>query len=115
MSRHSSALAALLLAGAALAAGTAAHAQLLPTLPVGNLPLPNTVRSVPVVNDLLGALSPGERRAATVPSLDRLGAGEALSELGQSSLAELRRVRLGELIRSNPALLDTGPDGMPVR
>ncbi len=115
MSRRSSALAAMLLAGAALAAGSAAPAQLLPSLPVGNLPLPAPVRSAPVLGDLLASLSPAERTAATVPSLDRLGVGQPVSELGEASLAELRRLRLGQLIRSNPGTLDTGADGVPVR
>lgn len=115
MSRRSSAIAALLFAGASLAAGTAATAQLLPSLPVGNLPLPGGVRNAPVVGDLLGALTPAQRSAATVPSLDRLGVGDAVGGLAQSSLAELRRLRLGELIRSNRAALDAGPDGLPVR
>ena len=115
MSRRSSALAALLVAGAALAAGTAAHAQLLPALPLGNLTLPSAVRNVPVLGDLLSVLSPAQRSAATVPSLDRLGVGQGISDLGQASLAELRRLRLGALIRSNPAQLDAGPDGVPVR
>ena len=115
MSRRSSALAALMLAGAALAAGTAARAQLLPSLPVGNIPLPGVARNLPVVSDLLSDLSPTQRSAATVPSLDRLGVGQGIGDLGQASLAELRRVRLGELIRSNPAALEAGPDGLPVR
>jgi hypothetical protein len=116
MSRRSSALAALLLAGAALAAaGSAARAQLLPALPVGGLPLPSAVRTVPIVGGLQAPLSPTERRAATLPSLDRLGVVQGIGELGQASLAELRKLRLGELIRSNPALLDSGPDGLPVR
>lgn len=115
MSRRSSALAALLMAGAALAAGTAAKGQLLPSLPVGGVPLPNLTRNVPVLNELLGNLPPAQRSAATVPSLDRLGVGQGISDLGQASLAELRRLRLGELIRSNPAQLDAGPGGLPVR
>lgn len=115
MSRRSSALAAVLLAGAALAAGTTAHGQLLPSLPVGNLPIPAPVRGAPVVGDLLSTLSPGERRAATVPSLDRVAAGTAVSSLGQTSLAELRRLRLSELLAGNRALLEPGPDGVPVR
>lgn len=117
MSRRSSALAALLLAGAALAAGGAARAQLLPSLPVGGLPvsLPQAMRGVPVVGDLVRSLSPEERRAATVPSLDRLGVAPAVGELGRDALAELRRLRLAELVRGNPAALDMGPDGAPVR
>jgi hypothetical protein len=115
MSRRSSALAALLLAGAALAAGTAAQAQLLPSLPVGLPPLPSPVRGAPLVGDLLASLSASDQKAATVPSLERLGVAPAVSSLGQASLAELRRLRLAELVRSNPATLDLGPDGAPVR
>ncbi len=115
MSRRSSALAALLMAGAALAAGTAAKGQLLPSLPVGGVPLPGVTRNLPVVGDLLSQLPQSQRSAATVPSLDRLGVGQGIGELGQASLAELRRLRLGELIRGNPAQLDSGPEGVPVR
>ena len=116
MSRRSSAaVASLLLAGAALVAGTAARAQLLPALPVGNLPLPGALQGAPVVRDLVSTLSPAQRSAATVPSLDRLGVGQGVSDLGQASLAELRKLRLGELIRSHPAQLDAAPGGLPVR
>ncbi|MFC7537843.1 S8 family serine peptidase [Sphingomonas sp. GCM10030256] len=104
-----------MLAGAALAASTAGGAQLLPSLPIGNLPLPSTVQNVPLAGNLLSPLSPAQRSAATMPSLDRLGVGQGISDLGQASLAELRKIRLGELIRSNPAQLDAGPDGLPVR
>jgi hypothetical protein len=117
MSRLSSALAALLLAGSAIAACGAAQAQLLSSLPVGSLPVPvpQALRTAPVVGDLLRTLSPEERRSAIVPSLDRLGVGPAVGELGRESLAELRRLRLVELVRGNPATLDMGPDGAPVR
>lgn len=117
MSRRSSASAALMLAAAALAAGGAARAQLLPSLPVGGLPVPvpQAVRGVPVVGDLVSRLSPEERRAATVPSLNRLGIAPAVGELGRDALAELRRLRLAELVRGNPATLDVGPEGVPVR
>jgi hypothetical protein len=104
-----------MLAGAALAAGTAARAQLLPSLPVGNLPLPGAARKMPVVGDLLASLSSAQRSAAVVPNLDRLGVGARISDLGEASLVELRRLRLAELIRSNPAALEAGPGGIPVR
>ncbi|URD60765.1 S8 family serine peptidase [Sphingomonas sp. KRR8] len=115
MSRRSSGIAALLLAGAALVAGTAARSQLLPSLPLGNLPLPSAAQNVPIVGDLLSTLSPAQRSAATVPNLDRLGVGQDVSQLAQTSLADLRRLRLTELIRSNPTQLESGPNGVPVR
>lgn len=117
MSRRSSAFAALMLAGAAIVAGGAAQAQLLPSLPVGNLPvaLPDAVRGAPVLGELVRSLSPAERRAATIPSLDRLGPVSVVSELSRDTLAELRRLRLAELVRGNPATLDAGPDGAPIR
>jgi subtilisin family serine protease len=117
MSRRSSALAALLLAGAAIAAAGTARAQLLPSLPIGSLPapLPEAVRGAPVLGDIVQSLSPAERQAATVPSLDRLGVSTAIGELGRDTLNELRRLRLAELVRRNPATLDFGPDGLPVR
>lgn len=117
MSRRSSAFTAVLLAGAALAAGGAARAQLLPSLPMGSLPAPlsDAVRGAPAIRQLVRSLAPAERRAATVPSLDRLGIGPAADELGREALAELRRLRLAELVRSNPATLEAGPEGVPVR
>lgn len=115
MSSRSSATAALLLAGAALVAGTAARGQLLPALPVGSLPLPPVAQHVPVVGDVLRTLSPAERSAAVLPKLDRLGVVQGVSDLSEASLAELRKLRLGELIRSNPGALEAGPNGVPVR
>lgn len=117
MSRRSSALAALLLAGAALGIGGAARAQLLPSLPISGLPvpLPHAVSGLPAVGDLIRGLSAEERSAATVPSLDRLGVGPTVGELGRDALAELRRLRLAELVRGNPRTLDVGPNGAPVR
>ena len=116
MSRRSSALAALLLAGAAAAAAaSAAGAQLLPSLPVGGLPrVPGIIGSTPVVGDLLRTVPPEERRAATIPSLDRLGASPRVVAVGGDVLAELRRLRLAELVRSNPGL-ESGAAGAPVR
>lgn len=114
MSSRSSAPAALFLAGAALVAESAARSQLLPALPVSNLPLPSTSQGLPVVGDLLSGLTPAQRSAATLPSLDRLGVGEDIGALGQASLAELRRLRLSELVRSNPTQLEAGPEGLPV-
>jgi len=117
MSRRSSALAALLLAGAALAAGSAARGQLLPSLPLptGPVGLPAAVGNAPIIGDVLRTLSPGERQAATLPSLDRLGVSDRVADLGESSLSELRRLRLAELVRTNPRTLDVGPGGAPVR
>lgn len=115
MSRRSPALAALLFAGGLLASGTATPAQIVPPLPGGTLPVPGALRGAPVLGDLLSTLSPAERGAATGPSLDRLGVVDAVGSLSQSSLAELRRLRLGELIYSNRRTLGTGPDGVPVR
>lgn len=113
MSRRSSALAALLLAAAAIAAGGVAKAQLLSSLPVGGLP--QAVRGVPVVGELVRGLSKEESREATVPSLDRLGVAPIVGGLGRDALKDLRRLRLAELVRRNGAALDMGPEGVPVR
>lgn len=115
MSRRSSGFAALLLAGAALAAGTAARSQLLPSLPLGNLPVPSAGQNLPVLGDLFSTLTPAQRTAAIVPNLDRLGLAENVGRLDQSALTELRRLRLRELIRSNQRQLEAGPEGQPVR
>lgn len=105
------------MAGAALAAGTAARAQLLPSLPVGvpSLPLPGATRGLPVAGDLLSGISQSEQQAAIAPSLDRLGVAPAIGGLAESSLAELRRLRLGELVRTNRETLEMGQGGAPVR
>ena len=116
MSRRSSAFAALMLAGAALAAASVGQAQLLPSLPGGGVGLPPNARDLPVAGPVLqSVLSPSERQAATVPSLDRVVAPGGAAGLPAASLLDLRRLRVRELLRTHPAELEAGEDGQPVR
>ena len=100
-------------AGAAVATGGAA-AQLLPSLPLPPLDLPSTVPVAgPVVQELLQ--QPGAREAVN-PTLNSVaGLPRQIAESGASSLLELRRLRLQQLIRENRAQLEADGDGQPVR
>lgn len=116
MSRRSSAFAALMLAGAALAAASVGQAQLLPSLPVGGVGLPPVARDLPVAGPVLqSVLSPSERQAATLPSLDRVVAPGGAAGLPAASLLDLRRLRLRELLRTHAAELEAVEGGQPVR
>ena len=109
----------LLCAAVAIAAGAgAAGAQLLGQLslppvalptPVGNLPVAG-----PVLQDVLG--SPQAQQQVIRPTLDTVqGLPQAVAEAGSSTLAELRRMRLAELIRENRDLLEADERGQPAR
>src|SRR5690348_15380014 len=112
----------LVSAAAAVAAlSTSAEAQLLggalpqvslpaPTanLPVGSLPVAG-----PVLQDLLG--QPGAQQAIS-PTLDSVsGITDSIANSGASSLLELRRLRLNELIRANRGTIESDGNGLPVR
>jgi hypothetical protein len=111
-SQHRHAFVALL--AASLIAGTAG-AQLLPSLPgVGGLGQP--ARGVPVLGPLLEqVLPPAERRQVIAPTLDRLGPPEAVARLDATSLLELRRLRLRELVSTHVRELEMDGAGQPVR
>ena len=97
----------------------AAGAQLLggvgvPALPPVGLPTGN----VPVVGPVLDSVlaQPGAREAAVAPTLDTVtGLPQRVAESGASTLLELRKLRLRELIREYPRELDADPSGQPVR
>jgi subtilisin family serine protease len=105
------------LAAACFAASAGiASAQLLPNvgLPLpagpaaGNLPVVG-----PVVQDVLG--SP-QARSVVAPTLDSVsGLPRQIADSGPQTLAELRRLRLRELIRQYPAELEADSAGQPVR
>ena len=77
--------------------------------PVGNAPVAG-----PVLQNLLG--SPQLQQQVVAPTLDRVsGLPTTIAESGSSTLAELRRMRLQELIRENRAVLEADEHGLPVR
>ncbi|MEO5612172.1 MAG: S8 family serine peptidase [Sphingomicrobium sp.] len=93
----------------------AAGAQLLPSLglPPLNLPVGNIPAVGPVVQDVLGS-----RAAQQVinPTLDSVGGlTQSIAESGPSTLLDLRRLRLQQLIRDNRRELDSDGSGQPVR
>lgn len=102
---------------AALVAGSAG-AQLLPSLGVPSLPPVNLpTGNVPVVGPVLdNILSTPAGQQAVAPTLDTVsGLPQRVVDAGPSTLLELRRLRLRELIRQYPRELESGDDGLPVR
>lgn len=102
---------------AALVAGSAG-AQLLPSLGVPSLPpvsLPTG--NVPVVGPVLdNILATPAGREAVAPTLNTVsGLPQRVIEAGPSTLLELRKLRLRELIRQYPRELESDGDGLPVR
>jgi hypothetical protein len=102
---------------AALIAGSAG-AQLLPSLGVPSLPpvsLPTG--NVPVVGPVLdNILATPAGREAVAPTLNTVsGLPQRVIEAGPSTLLELRKLRLRELIRQYPRELESDGDGLPVR
>ena len=108
-----------LIAGAAAAvfAGSAS-AQLLPSLGVPALPPVNLpTRDVPVAGAALDQiLAQPDAREAIAPTLNSVaGLPQRVVEAGPTTLLELRRMRLRELIRQNPRDLENDGAGQPVR
>ena len=89
-----------------------ASAQLL-----GGLPLPSLPVVGPVLRGVTGDGSPqqGGASAPIVRTLDSLGIPDTLSALSDSSLLDLRRLRLRELVSSHRRELDVDDRGSPVR
>ena len=118
---------------AAALAASAASAQLLGGgalggsggLGGGNTPIGGTIggvsgavdRSLSQLGELGQALglSTGEIRQATRPSLDRVSQPIGVASAAPVQIANLRAMRLAELIRANRATLDRDGDGQPVR
>jgi hypothetical protein len=109
---------ALAAATAAAILGGSAGAQLLPSLGVPGLPPVNLpTRDVPVAGPVLRDIlaQPGAREAVA-PTLNTVsGLPERIAEAPAATLLELRRLRLGELIRQHPRELEADPSGQPVR
>ena len=103
---------------ASLVAG-AASAQLLPGVGLPALPpigVPAT-GNLPVVGPVLdNVLATPAGRQAVAPTLDTVsGLPQNVIEAGPSTLLELRKLRLRELIRQYPRELESDGDGQPVR
>jgi hypothetical protein len=95
-------------AGAQLLGGVSLPAVGLPPQ-AGNLPVAG-----PVLQNVLG--SPQVQQQVVAPTLDTIqGLPASVAESGSSTLAELRRMRLEELVRENRTLLETDERGQPVR
>ena len=104
--------------GAVALAGTAG-AQLLPgvSLPPVGLPGPVQTGNLPVAGPILQNIlsQPGAQQAIS-PTLDSVGGlTQSIAESGASTLIQLRRLRLQELIRSNRATVENDGNGLPVR
>ena len=77
--------------------------------PVGNLPVAG-----PVLQDVLG--SPQVQQQVVRPTLDAVqGLPQSVAEAGSSTLADLRKMRLAELIRENRDALEADDRGQPAR
>lgn len=77
--------------------------------PVGNVPVAG-----PVLQDVLG--SPQVQQQVIRPTLDTVqGLPQAVAESGSSTLVELRKMRLQELIRQNRDALEADDRGQPAR
>jgi hypothetical protein len=86
---------------------------------VGALPLPvgGIVGNAPVVGPTIQNIlsTPGAQQAIQ-PTLDGVGGlSETIVESGPSTLNELRRLRLEQLVKQNRAVLETDDRGEPVR
>jgi hypothetical protein len=77
-------------------------------VPVGNLPVAG-----PALQNLLGQSGVSEAVAPTLNTVS--GLPERLAEAAPSTLLELRKLRLRELIRQYPRELDSDGSGQPVR
>jgi subtilase family protein len=102
-----------------IAAGAgAAGAQLLGQLSLPPVSVPAPLGGVPVagpvLQDVLG--SPQVQQQVVRPTLDTVqGLPQAVAEAGSSTLAELRKMRLQELIRENRDVLEADDRGQPAR
>jgi hypothetical protein len=121
MSRQSHRLLGLTIGMALLSATASAQllgGGLVPGLP--NLPVVGPVLGPDLGPDLGGVLGSGGRQAGggTGPiaqTLDSLGLPDAIASLSETSLLDLRRLRLRQLVRDHRDTLDADPQGNPVR
>ncbi|MFL6764401.1 MAG: S8 family serine peptidase [Sphingomicrobium sp.] len=103
-------------AGAAALAGTAG-AQLLPPVSLPPVGLPVPTGNLPVAGPVLqNILAQPAAQQAISPTLDTVGGlTESIAQSGPTTLLDLRRLRLQELIRSNRATVENDGNGLPVR
>jgi hypothetical protein len=99
-----------------LVAGTA-HAQLLGGIAPPTVSLPVPVGNVPVAGPVIqNVLSQPGAQQAIQPTLDSVsGLPQNLVDSGPTSLLDLRRLRLENLVRQNRAVLETDNKNQPVR
>ena len=77
--------------------------------PIGNLPVAGSV-----LQDVLGSTE--VQQQVVRPTLDRVqGLPQAVADAGPSVLADLRKMRLAELIRENRDMLEADDRGQPAR
>ena len=96
----------------------AAGAQLLGQLSLPPVGVPGPVGNVPVAGPVLqGVLgSPQVQQQVVRPTLDAVsGLPPAVVEAGSATLAQVRRMRLAELIRENRDTLEADDHGRPAR
>src|SRR6476619_2857004 len=96
----------------------AAGAQLLGQLPLPPVGVPGPVGNLPVAGPVLQDLldSPQVQQQVVRPTLDTVeGLPPAVAEAGSSTLADLRKMRLAELIRENRDALEADDHGQPAR
>ncbi|MFL6764662.1 MAG: S8 family serine peptidase [Sphingomicrobium sp.] len=103
-------------AGAAALAGTAG-AQLLPPVSLPPVGLPVPTGNLPVAGPVLqNILAQPAAQQAISPTLDSVGGlTESIAQSGPTTLLDLRRLRLQELIRGNRATVENDGNGLPVR
>lgn len=104
-------------AAAGLLLSASAGAQLLGVSALPPVSLPISTSGLPVAGPLLQNIlsQPGAQQAIN-PTLDTIGGvTQTLANSGGSSLLELRRLRLEELIRINRATVENDGNGLPVR
>jgi hypothetical protein len=100
------------------ACAAAAGAQLLGQLALPPVGVPAAVGNLPVarpvLQDVLG--SPQVQQQVVRPTLDAVqGLPQSVAEAGSSTLADLRKMRLAELIRENRDALEADDRGQPAR
>ena len=107
----------LLCSVVAAAMSVNAGAQLLGVSAIPPIGLPVPAANLPVAGPVLQNIlaQPGAQQAIS-PTLDTVGGlTETIANSGAPDLLELRCLRLDQLIRSNPATLESDGNGSPVR
>jgi hypothetical protein len=96
----------------------AAGAQLLGQVALPPVGIPGSVGNLPVAGPVLQDVlsSPQVQQQVVRPTLDTVqGLPQTVAEAGSSTLADLRKMRLAELIRENRDALEADDRGQPAR